>query len=410
MSEQDHATTSTAIEPRVATPAELMLSDDEIRRTYRVAEALARSGMWKDIKSAEAAFAKMVIGRDLGLTPAQAMQGVHIVEGGIQMHYAQLGQFVRARDGYDYRAGWIKEEPRIDVGTRDEASGEVRPTPPELAIVYHDEEEATDLRPVVGAFVEFYVDGDRRGLSRFTLDDARTAGLIKEAKPQQAWKAASRNMLLARSMSNGVKWFVPEVMAGMPVYVEGEIPARKSVTAPVGDGGDEGTGVDLGPKVEEIIERATRLGHRGLSNRGALELALGNRAPGQVNDWLVRAKEELDRFEQERAATARAAEGEGLAPDAPAEQAVEEPEEVVDAQVVPTPESSTTSPPPDAVVSTAASEEDPEVMLLRDRLRRLHEIDPVELGEEQAEALNAEIDMVEGKLREKGVAPEEEGR
>lgn len=314
MSAQEQA--GTALATREEARAVELLSDDEMRRTYRIAESLYLSGAWK-LKNAEAAFAKMVVGRDLGLSPAQAMQGIHIVEGGVQMHYAQLGQFVRAREGYDYRAGWLKTEGSETLNVQ---TGETERAP--VVAVYHDEEDVTDLRPIVGAFVEFYVGGERRGVSRFTLDDARAARLIKDSD-KAAWNTSPRNMLLARAMSNGAKWFVPEVFGGMPVYTDGEIPERKSITAPVADGGDEGTGIDLGPKVDAIIARAEALGHGGLSNRGAIELAVGKRAPGVVNEWLGRAKQELDRFEAERADQG-----------ATAEEPVAEPEEEVTAEPV----------------------------------------------------------------------------
>jgi hypothetical protein len=331
-----------AVALREAHPAAVPLTDDEIRVTYRVAEALYQSGAWK-LKNAEAAFAKIVIGRDLGLSPAQAMQGIHIVEGGIQMHYSQLGQFIRAREGYDYRAGWIKvaqladvlaaTRPDTDLWTEEEkaavVAGETR-----LAVVPFEEEEPTDLRPIVGAYVEFIVNGERRGISRFTLEDARAANLIKP-DARAAWNTAPRNMLFARAMSNGAKWFVPEVFGGMPVYVDDEIPERKSITAPAGDGDDGGAGIDLGPKVDAMIERAERLGHRGLSNRAAVEVAVGKRAPGVVNEWLGRAKLELDRFEREKSA----AEETSGDPKADAvvveEKAVEEPEEEVTGEAVP---------------------------------------------------------------------------
>ena len=322
MQEQE---TSTAVATREEARAIELLSDDEMRRTYRIAESLYMSGAWK-LKNAEAAFAKMVVGRDLGLTPAQSMQGIHIVEGGIQMHYAQLGQFVRAREGYDYRAGWLKEEPRVSVPNAPDE-------PAKIVAVYHDEEEVTDLRPIIGAFVEFYVGGERRGVSRFTTEDAQQANLIK-SDARAAWNTSRRNMLLARAMSNGCKWFVPEVFGGMPVYTDGEIPERKSLTAPVGDGGDEGQGIDLGPKVEAIIERAEALGHSGLSNRGAIELAVGKRAPGVVNEWLKAAKAELDRFEQEKAANPAHDAADAVAADAVAEEPVPEPEEEVTAEPV----------------------------------------------------------------------------
>lgn len=298
--ELEQAPVATAIQRRAE-----MLSDDEIRRMYRIAEALALSGAWKDVKNAEAAFAKMVIGRDLGMSPAQAMQGIYLVEGGIQMHYAMLGQFVRNREGYDYRAGWLKEEPPLMTTEGEGAAARAVPVEgqePQLAVVWHNEEEPDDLRAIVGAVIEFTVDGERRGVSRFTLDDARKANLIK-SDARAAWNTAPRNMLLARAMSNGIKWAVPEVLGGLPVYVEGELPApQKSLTAPAGDGADEPQGIELGPKVEALIERAERVGHRGLSNRVAVEAAVAQRSPGVVNDWVVRAKAELDRFEAEKAA------------------------------------------------------------------------------------------------------------
>src|SRR4051794_10470612 len=112
-------------------PDRMVLADDEIRRMYRTAEGLALSKLWDDVKQAETAFGKMVIGRDLGMTPAQAMQGIHMVKGNIQLHYSMLGNFVRSREGYDYRAGWLKEDPR------DDGAG------PLTVVVWHDEEDPT---------------------------------------------------------------------------------------------------------------------------------------------------------------------------------------------------------------------------------------------------------------------------
>lgn len=281
-----------------------LMTDDEIRRTYRIAEALYASGAYKDVKQAETAFAKMVIGRDLGLSPAQAMGGIHLVEGGVQMHYAMLGQFVRARQGYDYRPGWIKEQPvTLDLQGReptDEEAAAVVNGATEPVVVWHDEEDPADMRPIIGAVVDFTVGDKRRGVSRFTLDDARAAHLIKDSS-KAAWNTSPRNMLLARAMSNGVKWFVPEVLGGLPVYVEGELPERKSLTEGTNEADDAGQGIELGPQVEKIIARAQKQGHRGLSNRAAVELAVGQRAPGVVKEWCVRAVAELDRHAEEKA-------------------------------------------------------------------------------------------------------------
>jgi hypothetical protein len=376
--------------------AELM-SDDEIRRMYRIAESLALSGMWKDIKKAEAAFAKMIIGRDLGMTPAQAMQGIHIVDGGIQMHYATLGQFIRARQGYDYRAGWIKEQPRMMI--RDAETGELRASdvPAEQAFVWHDEEDPLDGRRVVGAAIVFTVDGVQRGVSRYTLDDAVDAGLIKDNLDKRAaWSTSRRNMLLARAMSNGVKWFVPEVMGGLPVYVAGELGsgAKASLTAGTTDAADEGQGIELGPQVEKVIARAEQVGHRGLMNRAAVELAVGNRSPGVVKDWCAKAHEALDRLQEER----QAAE--------PTNAVVVDGEAVEEAAVspadVPTGPSSAVSPNPDQVVATTAPADGEAVLLLRARLQRLEAIDPTAISVDEAADLQAEVEYVQEQLRTHG--------
>jgi hypothetical protein len=288
-----------------------LLSDDEIRRMFRLAEALYASGLYDDVKKAEAAFAKMVIGRDLGLSPMQSMQGLHLVEGGVSAHYAMLGQFVRARDGYDFRPGWLKEEPRIVVDGMDPDA------PATIVNVWMDEEEPDDLRPVVGAVIEFTVGDKRRGVSRFTVEDAKTANLIKES-PKAAWNTARRNMLLARAMSNGVKWFVPEVLGGMPMYVEGELTQRQELTSGTGDGSAQG--IDLGPKVDAVIARAQELGHTGLSDRATLELALGRRSPAVVEKFVKDSTKELDAFEQSQG---EAAEHEQVVDDANATLAVD---------------------------------------------------------------------------------------
>lgn len=195
--------TSTDLEHRApALPAPI--TDREINRSWRVAKALAMSGMFKDARQAEQAFAKILMGRDLGLSPTQAMTGIHIVEGKPEVAAVTLAYFIRARDGYDYK------------------------------VVEHTDKTCS---------IEFVVDGESRGVSTFTIEDAQTAGLTRPTKngaPSNYSKFA-RNMLWSRAMSNGVKWYLPEVLSGVPVYYDGEIEDDEPVTqiepglAPDGD-------------------------------------------------------------------------------------------------------------------------------------------------------------------------------
>lgn len=177
-----------------------LMTDDEIRRTWRLAQALSASSMFKDAKQAEQAFAKILLGRDLGLSPTQAMTGIHIVEGKPEVAAVTLASFVRRRPGVSYRV----------VEHTNEAC--------EIHFFTGDDPERCKCKP-----------GGRPAgtcnVSRFTEEDADLAGLTR---PSQNGKASNhtkypRNMFFARAMSNGVKWYVPEALGGIPVYTEGEV-------------------------------------------------------------------------------------------------------------------------------------------------------------------------------------------
>jgi len=59
------------------------------------------------------------------------------------------------------------------------------------------------------------------GESRFTISDATKAGLTGKG----TWKQYPRNMLFARAMSNGVRWYCPDAFGGNTVYTPEELDA-----------------------------------------------------------------------------------------------------------------------------------------------------------------------------------------
>ena len=63
------------------------------------------------------------------------------------------------------------------------------------------------------------MEGKVIGTSAFSIDDAKKAGLAGDN-----WRKYPRNMLFARAMSNGVKWYCPNVFGG-PVYSPDELGA-----------------------------------------------------------------------------------------------------------------------------------------------------------------------------------------
>lgn len=156
------------------------VSTEELGTLMQVAGALAKSGLFKDTRQAEQAVAKVLVGRDLGLSPTEAMMGIHIVEGKPELSASLQASFVKRTPGYDYR------------------------------VLEHTDQACE---------IAFYRDGEEIGRSRFTIEDARRAGLAG----RNVWKSYPRNMLFARTMSNGVAFHCPEVTGGIRVYHEGEI-------------------------------------------------------------------------------------------------------------------------------------------------------------------------------------------
>jgi hypothetical protein len=63
--------------------------------------------------------------------------------------------------------------------------------------------------------IEYFQGKESIGVSTFTIEDARKAGTKNLDK-------FPKNMLFARAMSNGVKWFTPDIYE-MPVYVPEEM-------------------------------------------------------------------------------------------------------------------------------------------------------------------------------------------
>lgn len=355
------------------------LGDDEIRRLFRVASALARSGMFKDVKQADQAFAKIVIGRDLGLTPAQAMTGVYLVEGRPQLAAPLMGHFVRASGKYDWRVLKIdRDGVEIEFGEgkapgKDQETGEWLPWPGSL------------------------------GVSEFTKEDAETAKL----GGKDTYSKWPRNMFFSRAMSNGVKWFVPDTMGGLPVYVEGELEGISS-----GRGRDGDTEAAALPPAEETtpealmgaIERSLPDDHphalaerafgvmkaantfsEGLWTVGKVELTLKGKSLEAATTAIGEAEFELTRLREAAAA------GE----EEPADAEVVEPDAGEQLQAEPREEGEEPS-----------AEDIEAVEVLRKRERELVEsVAGAEPGSREAEELGTELDQVREQIRALGFTP-----
>jgi hypothetical protein len=91
----------------VRRPANVLASADvmgaeQFDNVYRMAKALAASGMFKDVTQAEQAFGRILLGADLGLTPTQALMSIDVVKGNVQVRAVRLAAWVRQHPDYDY--------------------------------------------------------------------------------------------------------------------------------------------------------------------------------------------------------------------------------------------------------------------------------------------------------------------
>lgn len=279
------------------------ISEDEERDLFQTAKALAASGLWKDARQAEEAYAKIIVGRDLGLTAAESMAQLHVIEGKVEASSDLHATRVRERDGFDYEVFWIMQDAD---GYRE--------------VVAAAEEDPLDLRDYVGCAIRFTVGDEQRGVSRWTIEDSERAELTKprgdRGKTSNHVKYP-RSMFFARAMTNGVAWFVPEVMGGLRVYGHGEIQAgatEDDLAAGTGDGVQAGA---LPSDAFAVVRRATTLGHAGLSNVASASMQLQGATEEQVAQWVANATKTLDAFEARKG---------GQEP---------EPEDIADVEVVP---------------------------------------------------------------------------
>ncbi len=147
----------------------------------RIGKMMAISGYFQDARDAAQAAVKVQAGMEMGFGPFASMTGIHIIQG-------------RPAVGANLMAAAVKGNPKYDYRVR-EMSAEV-------------------------CKIEFFeiIGGKREslGVSEFTIKEAKTAGVKNLDK-------FPRNMLFARAMSNGIRWFCPDVFAGNPTYTPEEL-------------------------------------------------------------------------------------------------------------------------------------------------------------------------------------------
>lgn len=163
----------------------LMMRDVRITGTYtqglqHLGALLAESGFFQDARQTAQAAVKVMAGEELGLGPIASMTQIHIVQGRVTLSAHLLAALVRRSGRYGYRVHTMEPEACV---------------------------------------IDFTEQGEVIGTSSFTRADAEAAGLWGKPGP---WRQHPRNMLYARAMSNGVKWYAPDLTTGA-VYTLDEL-------------------------------------------------------------------------------------------------------------------------------------------------------------------------------------------
>ena len=156
----------------------------ELSEIIGIAKILAASGYFDKGPANEAQLAtKILAGREMGLGPFAAVQGIHVIQGRPALSANLIAAAIKSSPKYDYRVlALTAEECEIEIFER--INGKI----------------------------------ETLGKSKFTAADARAAGTQNMAK-------FARNMLFARAISNAARWYCPDLFSGNAVYVPEELGA-----------------------------------------------------------------------------------------------------------------------------------------------------------------------------------------
>jgi len=200
----------------------------------RVARMLAASNYF-DAKAAggDTAIAqiatKILAGAEMGYGPFASVQGIHVIQGKPVISANLMAAAVKRSGRYDYRVR------RLDN---------------------------------TGCDLEFLQrNGDKWesvGKSTFTDADAKAAGLLGKDN----WGKFPRNMFFARAMSNGIRFFCPDVFDGSAVYTPDELGADEDA---------DGNVIDVQPTVitQEVRPANKPVAPSAANNSGGSQTSTG---------------------------------------------------------------------------------------------------------------------------------------
>jgi len=152
-----------------------------------IAKDFVKSGLFAQFRNPEQALVTIMAGREFGLGPFEAITSMYVVQGKPSFYSHKFADMIKRSGKYNYK------------------------------VTEHTEKSCT---------IEFSEKGDDdkwsvTGTSTFTVEDAEKADLLKNPN----FKKYPRNMLYARAMTNGAKWYCPDAFHGTGAYEPSELGA-----------------------------------------------------------------------------------------------------------------------------------------------------------------------------------------
>lgn len=162
------------------------LSVQNIDELSRLSQMMAKSGLFKDTRDAAQCGVKILAGLEMGFSAVASMSGIYIINGKPTVSANLMAAAIKKSGKYNYR---VREHSRTCCK------------------------------------IEFFENGESIGISEFTDEDAKDAGLLNGPNSGN-WKKYAKNMMFARAMSNGVRFYCPDIFLGIAAYTPEEIGAK----------------------------------------------------------------------------------------------------------------------------------------------------------------------------------------
>ena len=174
--------TTTTVEARLS-----IASGAGLEHAYRIAKALAQSGLFKDAHQPAQAMAKIVAGVEYGIGAFAAMTQIHVIDGKLSPGATLVAALIRRSGRYRFRQ--VQSDATVCT----------------LEFFFRDDD---------GTWVS-------NGEVSFTIDEAKAAGLVGKNN----WKGYPADMLFARALGRGARRFCADVFGGASTYTPDELGA-----------------------------------------------------------------------------------------------------------------------------------------------------------------------------------------